>query len=68
MKKSIKVGNLTFDTDIKDNIFDIPRSKIDRVNKLKIFIYNECHPKWNKEPKDFVMLKKRYIHELLDNI
>ena len=67
MKQSIKVGNLTFDTD-KDNIFDIPRSRTDRANKLKMFIYNECYPKWKTESKDFVTLKKRYINELIDAI
>lgn len=70
MKQSIKVGNLTFDTDIrhKDNLFDIPRSRTDRANKLKMFIHNECLGKWNKEPKDLVTLKKRYINELIDAI
>ena len=70
MRLRKRIENLTFETDFthKDNIFDLPRTKKERIDNLKIFIFRECNPKWKTEPKDFVTLKKRYITELLESL
>ena len=51
-----------------DSIFQLPRSKKERVEILKKFVTNECDKCWSILPREVATLKREFLRELVRSI
>ena len=46
----------------------IPRSKVERKQQLKKFLYNRFYERWNKIPKPIATLERQFLKEMIDSL
>ena len=52
----------------KEMLFNLPSSKQERQQELKLFIYRRLKPYWDKLPKQVAELEKAYVREAINSL
>lgn len=64
-----KIDKQIYEVDCKhNNIFDLPRGRIDRLQVLKTYVMKECKKAWALLPREIATLKREYLLELVDSL
>lgn len=63
------IGHQTYEVQWgNDRIFELPRTKKERLQALKTFVLKECNKCWQFEDPRISTLKKEFLHELIEGL
>ena len=51
-----------------DKIFSLPRSRRERLDTLRTFVFKECEKAWASQPREVATLKRQYLRELVRSL
>ena len=63
------LGKQQFEVEYNNNsIFELPRTKKERLNQLRIFVLKECNRCWSELPTPVATLKREFLKEMVSGL